>query len=281
MRPKLVIERARAKVNLALHIVGRRLDGYHELDSIVAFADVADSLTITAADQLALTVSGPFDGMVPTDRTNSVLKTWQSLSDHQMRQGKLLPPLAFHLEKNLPVSSGIGGGSADAAAALRGIIQFCDLVIAQDELGALALKLGADVPVCLAQQRCRMRGIGDVLEKHDHVFPPAIVLVNPRRPASTANIFEILGLQRGEAVNGNAVADFWRNDLTQAAIKAVPQIATVIQALEVQPTLSHVRMSGSGATCFGLAESLESAASAADVIKKNYPAWWVVATTLA
>jgi 4-diphosphocytidyl-2-C-methyl-D-erythritol kinase len=280
----LVVERAHAKVNLALHITGRRQDGYHELDSIVAFANVADVLTIASSDIVSLNVTGPFAGVLPRDGTNSVTSVWRLLDDFSRQQGAPIAPVKFQLEKNLPIASGIGGGSADAAAALRGLIRYFSLSIPPEDLSELALQLGADVPVCLVQKSSRMRGIGEVIEPNAIDFPGGIVLVNPRIPAPTSKVFESLNLQCGQSFGtgiGN-IHDFqsWRNDLTAPAVMLVPEIADVIGSLNFQPEIVCSRMSGSGATCFGLFESLEAAQTAAASIAEKHPGWWVVATTL-
>lgn len=280
----LVSEQAHAKINLALHITGRRADGYHELDSIVAFAEVADVLTIAPADSVSLDITGPFARDLPLDGTNSVLSAWRLLDGFSRLQGAGLAPVKFSLEKNLPVASGIGGGSADAAAALRGLVRLFDISVSEPDLNELALKLGADVPVCLLQQCSRMRGVGEIVEPVEIDLPEGIVLVNPRIPASTSKVFELLNLQCGQlfgAAIGNLYdLENWRNDLTAPAVTLVPEIADVIGALIFLPDIACSRMSGSGATCFGLFASLEKAQIAADAIAEKHPGWWVVATTL-
>jgi 4-diphosphocytidyl-2-C-methyl-D-erythritol kinase len=280
----LVVERAHAKINLALHIMGRRQDGYHELDSIVAFADIADVLTIISSDVVSLNVTGPFAGALPRDGANSVTSVWRLLDDFSRQRGAPIAPVKFQLEKNLPVASGIGGGSADAAAALRGLIRYFSLSIPPEDLCELALQLGADVPVCLVQKSSRMRGIGEIIEPNAIELPGGIVLVNPRIPAPTSRVFESLNLQCGQSFGvgiGN-IHDIqcWRNDLTASAVALVPEIADVIGSLNFQPDIVCSRMSGSGATCFGLFESLETAQIAAKSIAEKHPGWWVVATTL-
>jgi 4-diphosphocytidyl-2-C-methyl-D-erythritol kinase len=280
----LVSEQAHAKVNLALHIMGRRADGHHELDSIVAFADVADILTMAPADSVSLNITGPFAGDLPHDGTNSVLSAWRLLDGFSRQQGVALAPVKFSLEKNLPVASGIGGGSADAAAALRGLIRLFDISISERHLGELALQLGADVPVCLLQKSSRMRGVGEIIEPIEIDLPEGIVLVNPRIPASTPKVFESLNLHCGQsfgAAIGNVYdIESWRNDLTAAAVALVPEITEVIGNLIFQPDIACSRMSGSGTTCFGLFASLEKAQIAANAITEKHPGWWVVATTL-
>ena len=280
----LVSEQAHAKINLALQITGRRPDGYHELDSIVAFADVADILTIAPATEVSISLSGPFANDLPPADENIVLTAWHLLADYAGKKDTPLPPVKFHLEKNLPVASGIGGGSADAAAALRGLFQYFKLSISSGDLNDLALRLGADVPICLLQKTSRMRGIGENIEPIDIDLPSGIVLVNPRIPTPTSRVFEALGLARGQSF-GTAISDLdniknWRNDLTGPAIKIVPEIAGVLKSLGSQENIACSRMSGSGATCFGLAENLEKAKNVAAEISMKNPNWWVAATTL-
>jgi 4-diphosphocytidyl-2-C-methyl-D-erythritol kinase len=276
----LVTEQAFAKINLALHVTGRRMDGYHELDSVVAFASVCDVLTLQQASETSLSLSGPFAQDLEGVSNNSVLAAWRELAKH-----KKLKPVKLHLEKNLPIASGIGGGSADAAAALRGLVKLFNLKIPMHDLTAIALKLGADVPVCLASKTCRMQGIGETLSPIATQLPKAIVLINPLRPSPTAKVFETLGLQPGQS-DGSAIEDItninsWRNDLEQPAIQLLPEIAQAIAVLKSQARITTARMSGSGATCFGLCENLEAADAAATAIRNVHPKWWVVATRLA
>ncbi len=279
-----VTERAHAKLNLALHILARRPDGYHQLDSIVAFADVADVLAVSPAAAVSLEISGPFAGELRGDGTNSVVAAWHLLDGFSRQRGASIAPVKFHLKKNLPVAAGLGGGSADAAAALRALVRLFDLAVPPSALAELALQLGADVPVCLAQRASRMGGIGEILEPVSVGLPAAAVLVNPRLPAPTAKVFEALDLKRGQSF-GTAIADpgdftSWRNDLTAPAIGLVPEISAVTASLGSRPEISCARMSGSGATCFGLAESLAQAEIAAAAIAGRHPGWWVVATAL-
>ncbi len=280
----LVTEPAHAKINLALHIIGRRPDGYHELDSIVAFADVADVLTIAPAADVSISLSGPFANDLPPDGENIVLKAWRLLADYAQKKNIPFAPVKFQLEKNLPVAAGVGGGSADAAAALRGLIQYSGLSISSGDLNNLALRLGADVPICLLQKTSRMRGIGEIIESIDIDLPSGIVLVNPRIPAPTSKVFGSLNLQCGQSFGTpiSNLSDFhgWRNDLTEPAISFVPEIADGLESLGSQENITCSRMSGSGATCFGLAENSGQAKRAATNIKTRHPDWWVIATSL-
>jgi len=272
-----VEERACAKVNLSLHVLGRRADGYHELDSIVAFADIGDRLTLAPSAENRLTVTGPFAAEVPLGDDNIVWKTWNIIKG--LRD---IPKVSLELEKNLPVASGIGGGSADAAAMLRGLLRLSGITLNESEVRALARSLGADVPVCYYGKSCQMLGIGETIRTLSISLPKAILLVNPRKPCETAAVFKGMGLQPGEINAPAAGTDdhgLWRNDMTKAAIANQPVIADVLAALG-KTNLQSVRMSGSGATCFGLADSLAEAEAAAAVVQAQHPNWWVKAARL-
>ncbi len=271
-------ERAPAKINLALHVLGRRPDGYHELDSIVAFADVGDVLNFRRADRTSLTIDGPFAAGLSIGPDNLVLKAMAAL------QAVLpLPHININLTKNLPVASGMGGGSADAAAMLRGLLRMTGRVLPSDQLQQIALSLGADVPVCLRGKPCRMQGIGETITDLPDLPWKAIVLVNPLQPCNTANVFRHLELAKGQShgskLDGTA-PETWRNDLTSPALKTLPEIASVLTALEAPNQLQAVRMSGSGATCFGLAASLDQAENTAAHLQKAHPDWWIKAAGL-
>ena len=289
----MITEFAAAKINLALHVTGKRQDGYHLLDSAVMFASEAgDMLEASLADKASLTVSGPFSEGLETDSGNLVLA---ALSILQQRFPGHVQPCAFTLHKKLPVASGIGGGSADAAAALRAIVRLNGLTIEASELARLALQLGADVPVCLASTACRMRGVGEVIDDWEHAPSLHAVLVNPLIGVSTAGIFRHLGLSPGKIegagiLHGFGVAETagsslnWlsgcRNDLQPAACLLQPEISDVLQSISQLPDCRLSRMSGSGATCFGLFEDAASAAAAADSLTRQREGWWVAATAL-
>jgi 4-diphosphocytidyl-2-C-methyl-D-erythritol kinase len=270
---------ARAKVNLALHVVGRRADGYHLLDSLVAFADFGDVVTVEPAPSLSLSITGPMAAGLSAGSDNLVLKAAQMLGS----------PLgaAITLEKRLPIASGIGGGSADAAATMQalGALWGCALPDAGQ-----VLALGADVPVCLAGQSCRMAGIGDQISPI--ALPPAhLVLVNPGVGLSTAAVFGALlcrdnpplppAAPMPDAVALAAYLGHCRNDLEAPALSLVPQIGAVLAALQGQKGCLLARMSGSGATCFGLFASASAAVAAATALRAQSGAWWVQATTMA
>ena len=271
-------EQAFAKINLALHVLGKRSDGYHELDSIVAFAEVGDELVFQHADQTYLTLGGPFAKGLSTGPDNLVLRAIAALA-----AGVELPPVHVHLWKNLPIASGIGGGSTDAAAALRGMLRFSNIEMPADQLNAIGLSIGADVPVCIASRYCRMTGIGEQITRLEKPLAVAIVLVNPMQACSTADVFKRLGLKRGESYGQSldvGTPSTWRNDLTEPARAILPEISSVLGALANQENLSDVRMSGSGATCFGLALSLTAAEQAAANLRQHFPDWWCVAAGL-
>lgn len=287
-----VSETAGAKINLALHVTARRDDGYHELDSLVVFADVGDVLTITPADETSLEIRGPFAPQLSDISSNIVLDAVDAMQQAWPLQ---FASVAISLTKNLPVASGIGGGSADAAAVLRGLQQLFGPVGDREILENISLKLGADVPVCHLQQACRMTGIGQELSALGDGPSFAAVLVNPGIAVSTPEVFAALGLQAGApAMSGlpplpaAARRQDWiswladcRNDLQAPAISVVPEIATVLNAIGSAPGSLMHRMSGSGATCFGLFEDQQSAQRAAKELSAPNNNWWVCPTTIA
>ena len=271
-------EFAPAKINLALHVLARRPDGYHELDSIVAFADVGDVLTFRESGQTSLTIDGPFAAGLSTGPDNLVLKAMAAL-----QAVAAVPHLHVNLTKNIPVASGIGGGSADAAAMLRGLLRITGHVLPIGKLQKIALSLGADVPVCLRGKPCRMQGIGETITDLPPLPWKAVVLANPLQPCNTADVFHHLGLAKGQT-HGTAVEwsapESWRNDLTSPALKTLPEIAGVLAAFAAQKQLMASRMSGSGATCFGLAASIEDAENTAAHLRVRHPHWWIKAAGL-
>lgn len=271
-------EFAPAKVNLHLHVVGRRDDGYHLLDSLVVFAGVGDRLTVSPADGLSLSVTGPFAEGLAGEADNLVLRAAHALAEQAgvPAVGKLV------LEKNLPVASGIGGGSADAAAALRLLCRFWGLK--PNASGGVASGLGADVPVCLTGRPALMSGIGDVLAPAPPLPDVGMVLVNPGVAVSTPAVFRgRTGPFSGFAALGKdgwrEAGDFvaalgnTRNDLEAPARQLAPAIGEVLASVAAAPGCMLVRMSGSGATCFGLFSSPAAARAAAGTIRRG--GWWV------
>jgi 4-diphosphocytidyl-2-C-methyl-D-erythritol kinase len=279
--------RAHAKINLFLHVGERRSDGYHELVSLVSFTEAGDDLVAELADDLSLEVDGPFAAQTPSDETNIVLKAASSLR----RVPSSTRGARLRLTKNVPVASGIGGGSADAAAALRLLNDLWRTDLNEEGLARIALELGADVPVCLRSRSAVMRGIGEVLEPAPPSPALPVVLVNPRAPVSTAETFRRLTIRSGAAspdlpdqfTNAHELARWLlqtRNDLEAPARLQAPSISEVLKALEVSRECLFARMSGSGATCFGLFESEGLAARAATQITARHPTWWVISTRL-
>jgi len=280
---------APAKVNLALHVTGQRSDGYHLLDSLVAFAGVADDLWIQIGNTISLTTEGPTADKVPADMNNLILKTAALFQE--------LPGASFLLTKHLPVSAGIGGGSADAAAAFRGLVvfwsdgevDFAGYDIMETPMGQKLAALGADIPMCLRSASIRATGVGDELSGFVMPKVPA-VLVNPRVDVSTPEVFQALVRKTNDhmpelpAFSGLFHLVDWlqdqRNDLQDAAISLCPPIQNVLRALDAGEDCLLARMSGSGATCFGLYETKEKAEAAAMAIRAQYPQWWVVETSL-
>jgi 4-diphosphocytidyl-2-C-methyl-D-erythritol kinase len=282
---------APAKLNLYLHVVGRRPDGYHLLDSLAAFAAVGDELTFLPAPDLALTIDGPFGSSLAVDDDNLVLKAARALAAHAGR----MPAAAIRLTKRLPVASGIGGGSADAAATLQGLNRLWNLGLPDTTLAKIGLALGADVPVCLAGVASFFGGIGEEVAAAGFLPNIHVVLVNPGVPLATASVFRARAQTTGGTTYSaparwtEAVPDAATlagllakrsNDLSGAAIGLLPVIADVLAALEQQPPCLLARLSGSGATCFGLFAERGAAREAAAAIADAHRQWWVVATTL-
>jgi 4-diphosphocytidyl-2-C-methyl-D-erythritol kinase len=287
------VEKAPAKVNLTLRVIGRRPDGYHDLESLVVFAGVGDALTFVPARTLELRVRGPTAVAAGAIDENLVLKAVRALADcvEGLRVGR------FELAKRLPVAAGLGGGSADAAAALRLIARANRLALDDPRLMQAAGATGADVPVCLDPRGRVMRGIGDVLSPPLKLPKLPAVLVNPGVAVPTRLVFEALHRQPPPSTSEPAandialdsslpVSDFiallktGRNDLEAPATAIQPVIANVLACLRAQPACQLARMSGSGATCFALFGSADAATKAARTLREANPEWWVRATTL-
>lgn len=273
---------ARAKVNLFLHVLGRRPDGRHTLDSLAVFPEIGDVLTIEPSAMRTLSLGGPFGIDLGAGDDNLVMRAVGALAD---AAGEARGA-ALHLHKALPVASGIGGGSADAAAALRLALRLWGLSLPPARLEAVALSLGADVPVCLASRPAMMGGIGERLGPAPALPGFWLVLANPLRGLSTAAVFSALerrdnppgpAAPAGFADLGALVA--WlarqRNDLEAPARTLLPAVGAVLGALRWQPTCRLARMSGSGATCFGVVATEAEAVEAAAEIRRAEPGWWV------
>jgi 4-diphosphocytidyl-2-C-methyl-D-erythritol kinase len=284
--PRSIVERARAKLNLDLHIVGRRADGYHELESLVVFADAGDVITVSPAAHLRLDVTGEFAADVPVDARNLV---WHAAEQFAAVMG-CRADVAISLEKILPVASGIGGGSADAAATLRSLAALWAVDQGDARLAQVAASLGADVPACLALRPCLMSGIGERLHTNIAVPELGVVLANPRIPLHTPEVFarRVGAFSRHASFSDKsydarefaALLRDRRNDLTPAAVSLVPAIAAIIAAMEALPDCLLARMSGSGATAFGLFADARMAALRARELAASRPEWWIIASTI-
>ena len=287
MAEPLLEERAAAKVNLDLHVLGRRGDGYHELDSLVVFGPAADRLLFTPAAELELELAGPFAAEVPHGEANLVLRAARDLAAWTgTRRGAHIL-----LEKNLPPAAGLGGGSADAAATLRGLRRLWELDLDLVQLLELAASLGADVPVCLYGRTARIRGRGERIDPVRRLPALPLLLVNPGVELPTAAVFEALHGQAGEERRpplpaGASLPLFaaWlergRNDLEAAARKLRPVIGEVLTRIREEPDCLVARMSGSGASCWGLFARPTAAAAAAEHLAAAEPGWWVVHGTV-
>lgn len=287
--PSGLVANAPAKVNLTLRVLDRRADGYHELESLVVFAAAGDCLAFTPGGELALTVEGPRAVHAGATADNLVLKAARALSTRVpgLRLG------AFHLEKTLPVAAGLGGGSADAAAALRLLAQANTLALDDARLYEAARATGADVPVCLDPRPRVMRGIGEKLSAPLSLPQLAAVLVNPGVAVPTKDVFArwspatepIAALDQAAlsaAQNLDRLLPLLAaqpNDLEAPAIALAPVIADVLAALRTQSGCRLARMSGSGATCFALFSSTADAEASAKALATRQPNWWVCATT--
>jgi len=289
-------DEGRAKVNLTLRVNGRRADGYHDLESVVAFADCADQLTLTPGSDLDLKMSGPLAQACGDTSDNLVLKAARLLAERvpDMKAG------SFSLDKVLPVAAGIGGGSADAAAALRLLAQLNGLALDDPRIIEVAKLTGADVPVCVNSRGCVMTGVGETLQPLSLPKMPC-VMVNPGVPVATKDVFNALGLRNGQLLVGAtdvllrdrswpdeaASLEEWvealaasSNDLEAPAMRVQPVISAVISALSATNGAWLARMSGSGATCFAIYENTAEAGRAAEKLRRDHPGWWVHAGTL-
>jgi 4-diphosphocytidyl-2-C-methyl-D-erythritol kinase len=265
---------ARAKINLYLHVTGRRSDGYHLLDSLAVFADVRDYIEAKPADTLSLTIDGPFGQALTAEPDNLVLRAARALAE----AAGIEPAAALRLTKTLPVASGIGGGSADAAATLHVLSDLWHVPVPP----SLPASLGADVPVCMASRACRMQGIGEILAPAPELPACGLVLVNPGVAVSTPSVFrartggftppaDLPPAWTDAAGMAEALARL-TNDLQAPAEALCPAISDVLTALRSHPACLLARMSGSGATCFGLTRTPAQASQVAAALAR--PGWW-------
>ena len=279
---------APAKINLFLHVGEKRADDFHALESLVVFADVGDVLEFLPAETLKLTVAGRFADDLRGEGDNLVLRAARVLAG----DARCAAGADIKLTKNLPIASGIGGGSADAAAALRGLAKLWQLDVAPGELTALAATLGSDVPVCLESKPAWMEGRGERIAPAGPLPTMAMVLVNPGVALVTADVFRTLATRRGTGTVDHAarmkrpgdLIAFLKttgNDLQAPALVLAPAIVEVLHELARMPGVELARMSGSGATCFALFEDASSAEMAAIALSHSHPQWWVKATRIA
>jgi 4-diphosphocytidyl-2-C-methyl-D-erythritol kinase len=282
--------RARAKINLYLHVVGRRADGYHLLDSLVVFADTGDGLRIEPSGTLSLAIDGPFGVGLSAADDNLVLRAANALAATLRDKNLPFGGAALRLSKHLPVASGIGGGSADAAATLIGLCRFWRVPEGAVDLSHIGLALGADLPVCLAARPSFMGGIGEALEPAPMLPRAFLLLVNPRIALSTPSVFKARqgafsnpARWQHEISDAAALAaqlERCGNDLEAPAIAIEPVIGKVLEALRRLPGSLLARMSGSGATCFGLFADLAEAREAAARLEVEHPSWWVASAPM-
>ncbi len=278
---------ARAKVNLSLNILGKRDDGYHELESLVVFADFGDYLELDCSNPLGLSIEGEFGHKIANTENNLILQAAEKFKQYNpgLRLGH------FHLKKDIPVAAGLGGGSSDAAAALRLLAKANGISLTEPLLMDIAARLGADVPVCIQSQPRFMSGIGEKLGAELQLPDLFCLLVNPQCAVATANVFKALA---ASPYQKHDVTDFkcetkvqfitWlkvqKNDLERPAISLKPVIQNVLSALSLTDAPQLVRMSGSGATCFALYETWDQVLKAEQILKQQNPTWWIKSSTL-
>ncbi len=278
--------KSHCKINLFLHILGKRSDGFHELESLFYFPEIYDEIEILPATGEKLQIEGPFAGPLQDNKnSNLILKTYSLL---KILYGAKIPDLSFKLTKNIPVSSGIGGGSANAAAVLKYLNETYELGLRPSQLYKIGARLGADVPACIMDRTCFAKGIGEILSDVEEFPKLNILLVNPLVPVSTAEIFK-MGFSQFTTPLSNAELSFkttqslidflegTRNDLETNAKKLCPQINDILNIVKAQSGCLLSRMSGSGSTIFGIFETKDKALTAKEIIMKQNPAYWVSA----
>lgn len=273
---------ARAKINLYLHVLNRREDGYHELDSLFVFGDLADVIAVTPARSLSLEIEGPFGGKLSDQEDNSVLRAARLLADAV----QISPQTKITLTKNLPIAAGLGGGSADAAAVLRALAELWKIPSSAVDLTLLGLGIGSDVPACLLSEPCYVGGIGEQIEPIPGLPAFPILLVNPGIELATSSVFGTFGREYSEAARFTEIPSTIselvsllqtrQNDLQRPAIKKCAGIEEILNAINETEGCLLARLSGSGATCFGIFGNIVDAKQAAALLKKR--GWWAEAT---
>ena len=276
---------ARAKINLYLHVLNRREDGYHELDSLFVFGDLADVIAVTPARSLRLEIRGPFAGKLSDKEENSVLRAARLLADAV----QIRPQTKITLTKNLPIAAGLGGGSADAAAVLRALAELWRISPSAVDLTLLGLGIGSDVPACLLSEPCYVSGIGEQIEPIPALPALPLLLVNPGVELATSSVFRTFGTKFSETArfpevpttipNLISLLQTRHNDLQRPAIEQCSGIAEILQVISETEGCLLARLSGSGATCFGIYGNIVEAKQAAALLKKR--GWWAEATITA
>ena len=277
---KMIKVTAHAKVNLTLHVVGQRANGYHELQSLVCLTEFGDQIHLSPAADFSFQVIGPYASGIPVDESNLVVQAAKFMAQ---KHSKSLD-CQIILEKNLPMASGIGGGSSDAAAVMRALSQYFSVPLPNvDEL----MTLGADIPVCMTTGLTLMEGAGEDVTQLSAAPNWGVVLVNPNVGVSTPAVFNALNSKRNlpmQDVAENCVDIAWlgdqRNDLEPPAMAMVPEVGAVVGAISAAPHCHMARMSGSGATCFGVFADIKHANAAAERLQRAHPDWWVVSTKI-
>ncbi len=276
----MIVELAPAKINLALHVRRRRADGYHELETLFAFLQAGDTISVARATVPSFRVTGPFAEGLTGEGDNLVTRAARLFGERFGETGAL----DIILDKHLPIASGIGGGSADAAATLRALARLQGIAADDAALFAIAEVLGADVPACLLGRSAIGTGKGEQLEPVAGLVDTPVLLVNPGVAVSTGPVFRAWdGVDRGGIGPGDLLARAMagRNDLEPPARALAPVIGDVVALLQVQPGVLLARMSGSGATCFALFDSAEHRARAAALVRAAQPGWWCLESALA
>jgi 4-diphosphocytidyl-2-C-methyl-D-erythritol kinase len=279
----VIAEAAPAKINLFLHVGAKRADGFHPLQSLAVFTRLSDVLAMEAAPELSLTVEGPFAKGLDGEDDNLVLRAARALQEYTLSSARLT------LTKNLPVASGIGGGSADAAAALRGLRQLWNVKKSDAALQAIGADLGSDIPACLLSAPCFMEGRGEILRAAESMPRVPLLLVNPGVAVPTRDVFADLNQRSGVEMTlphgrfGDTAdllrfLETTRNDLEEPARRLQPVIGEVLTAMAALPGALLTRMSGSGATCFGIFADDDCCRRAAEILKQAAPGWWVAPT---
>lgn len=278
---------ARAKINLSLLITGRKPDGYHTLDSIILFVNFCDRLSFKIDNEISLEITGPFGNALENGANNLIVKAAVAFQN----KCKLNAGVAVRLEKNIPVSAGLGGGSSNAAMTLLALNQLFETDLSFVSLSEIGLTLGADVPVCLFGETARVQGVGEKIEPFVFHHKLGVLLVNPRIPLSTAKVFSQFNARYSEIMSANTLNELsmmktlsslkgLKNDLELPATQLCPEVSKVLQALRGEADCIGAGLSGSGPTCFGLFETFTKAERATQRIRKQNTNWWLQATAV-